>query len=352
MDLKKLRHDDWNSYFSGRWSVLSASYWGITYAKQPFSKLADRFVSDTVLVCKETNGLSGYFRSSQTDTFSQELADSIKSDPNAVAYICDNLKSKADNFLAFVDEYIGKDISLAKYLEFQETLEDYYIFHIQNKYAPEKMTAEMLEEYFPLFESARVHAEPVFMRSEELMRELAKIHASKTGDEPGLILSMVDKEFHEYLKEGTMPDKRLLKDRHINTALVTQNHNTEAITGSQFKEVEELLKKKKVSTISGTIAYPGKVEGIARIVFDPTKADHFREGEVLVTKMTRPDYLPLMKKAIAFVTDGGGVLCHAAIVARELKKPCLIGTQVATEQIKDGDRIVVDADKGTITTVK
>lgn len=59
-----------------------------------------------------------------------------------------------------------------------------------------------------------------------------------------------------------------------------------------------------------------------------------------------------MKKAAAFVTDEGGMLCHAAIVARELKKPCIIGTKFATQILRDGDLVEVDANRGIITILK
>jgi pyruvate,water dikinase len=67
--------------------------------------------------------------------------------------------------------------------------------------------------------------------------------------------------------------------------------------------------------------------------------------------MTDPHYLPIMKKAAAFVTDEGGLLCHAAIVARELKKPCVISTKVATKIFKDGDLVEVDANRGIIRKI-
>ena len=59
-----------------------------------------------------------------------------------------------------------------------------------------------------------------------------------------------------------------------------------------------------------------------------------------------------MKRAIAFVTDEGGITCHAAIIAREMKKPCIIGTKVATKILKDGDMVEVDANKGTVKIIK
>ena len=68
--------------------------------------------------------------------------------------------------------------------------------------------------------------------------------------------------------------------------------------------------------------------------------------------MTRPEFLPLMKKASAFVTDAGGLLSHAAIVARELKKPCILATENASKVIKNGDFIEVDANKGIVRILK
>ena len=76
---------------------------------------------------------------------------------------------------------------------------------------------------------------------------------------------------------------------------------------------------------------------------------HFREGNILVSNTTNPDYITAMHKAKAFVTDDGGITCHAAIVARELKKPCIVGTKIATRVLKDGDMVDVDANKGIIS---
>jgi pyruvate,water dikinase len=77
-----------------------------------------------------------------------------------------------------------------------------------------------------------------------------------------------------------------------------------------------------------------------------------KEGNILVTTMTTPDFVPLMQKAAAIVTDIGGLLSHAAIVSREMKKPCIIGTHVATKILKDGNIVEVDAIKGIVRKVK
>ena len=75
------------------------------------------------------------------------------------------------------------------------------------------------------------------------------------------------------------------------------------------------------------------------------------KGDVLVCDMTSPIYLPLMARAGAIITNRGGVTCHAAIVARELNVPCIIGTKNATEILKCGDLVEVDADHGVVTII-
>ncbi len=98
--------------------------------------------------------------------------------------------------------------------------------------------------------------------------------------------------------------------------------------------------------VKGQTALGGKVSGIVKIILDPANADHFNEGDILVTAMTRPDYTHLLNKAAAVITDGGGILCHAAIVAREIGIPTIVGTEIATQVFKNGDHIEVDADQG------
>jgi pyruvate,water dikinase len=65
--------------------------------------------------------------------------------------------------------------------------------------------------------------------------------------------------------------------------------------------------------------------------------------------MTSPEFVHAMKLSAAIVANEGGVLCHAAIMSRELRKPCIIGTKIATDVIKTGDMVEVDADKGVVT---
>ncbi len=104
--------------------------------------------------------------------------------------------------------------------------------------------------------------------------------------------------------------------------------------------------------LKGQIASKGKINGTVRIILDSENYKDFNDGDILVTSMTRPEFLPLMKKAGAVITNEGGVTCHAAIVSRELKIPCIIGTKIATLFLKDGDKVEVDANTGTIKVIK
>ena len=73
-----------------------------------------------------------------------------------------------------------------------------------------------------------------------------------------------------------------------------------------------------------------------------------QKGNILVTSMTRVEFVPLMRKAKAIITNEGGIACHAAIVSRELNIPCIIGTKVATDRLKDGDKVGLDLKNGEI----
>lgn len=100
--------------------------------------------------------------------------------------------------------------------------------------------------------------------------------------------------------------------------------------------------------ISGLAASPGMATGRVRVLSAPSAGERFCDGEVLVATMTNPDWVPTMRRAAALVTDGGGMTCHAAIVARELGVPCVVGTRRATQVLRDGELITVDGAGGRV----
>jgi phosphohistidine swiveling domain-containing protein len=111
--------------------------------------------------------------------------------------------------------------------------------------------------------------------------------------------------------------------------------------------------KMKKDELEGLVVYAGNKAISGRVFVIRTASDlkKFPKGRILVTSMTAPEYITAIRKARAIVTDTGGITCHAAIVSRELKVPCIVGTKIATRVLKDGDRVEVDATRGTVRKI-
>jgi len=125
----------------------------------------------------------------------------------------------------------------------------------------------------------------------------------------------------------------------------------------QTRPVTTLKPKEKIKTLpkieaqailTGVAASPGIAVGPVRIVPESSQIDRVQNGDILVAEMTTPDFVPAMKRAVAIVTDRGGRTAHAAIVSRELGVPCIVGTEVATKVLSDGQEITVDGYRGEV----
>lgn len=148
-----------------------------------------------------------------------------------------------------------------------------------------------------------------------------------------------------------------LKNRRRTYVYLVKNLKKTLFSGIKANIIESELKEKHKQIIQGAVAYKGLVRGIVKIVdiknlkmLNQFMTD-FKSGDVLVTSMTQPNIVPVMSKASAIITDQGGMISHAAIIAREMKKPCIVGTKVATQILKNGDLVEVDANKGTVRII-
>lgn len=122
------------------------------------------------------------------------------------------------------------------------------------------------------------------------------------------------------------------------------------LIGDETKEWKEILTPKTNHTkiIKGNCASKGKVTGKVRILLNASENDKLEDGEVLVTYMTSPDFMSAVRRCAAIVTNLGGITSHAAIISRELRIPCVVGTKNATEVLKTGDIVEVDANIGVV----
>ena len=131
----------------------------------------------------------------------------------------------------------------------------------------------------------------------------------------------------------------------VQTRPITTLENKEA--GGGKRELEEENKKKTV-LLTGISACPGIATGPVKIIHSPKEIGKVTKGDILVTEMTTPDFVPALRDVVAIITDRGGQTSHAAIVSRELGVPCIVGTQTATKVLKTGQFVTVNGKTGEI----
>lgn len=155
-------------------------------------------------------------------------------------------------------------------------------------------------------------------------------------------------EVIEILSGKLSYSKELVRGRD-NFILQIEEEGVKLVLGGHAVEEKQYF---NLIEVKGQVAKSGKVQGRVKIVLTPKECSKVQKGDILVATMSTPDFLPAMGKAAAFVTDIGGITCHAAIVAREMNKPCIIGTEIATKVFKDGDLVEVDAEKGIVRKLR
>jgi len=148
--------------------------------------------------------------------------------------------------------------------------------------------------------------------------------------------------------------KNLVKQRQKGWAILMWKGKIRTIIGT--KEIIETMERFQIispgsamqTAVKGNIACRGKAIGKVKVVRKLSELSKVEKGDILVTKMTTPDYMVAINKAAAIVTDEGGITCHAALVAREANLPCIIGTKNATQILNDNDLVEVDAIEGIV----
>lgn len=161
-------------------------------------------------------------------------------------------------------------------------------------------------------------------------------------------------EIKDLLVERKRADIKEIKKRAKGYLLYSNNEGNIILSGQAMREI----KKKFVIGRSilkysnhGQIAYVGKALGPARIIFNKEELKKLKDGEILITSSTTPDYVPFLKRAKAIITEEGGILCHAAVISRELHIPCIIGVKAATKNFQNGDLVEISLE-GKITILK
>ncbi|MDD5731767.1 MAG: PEP-utilizing enzyme [Patescibacteria group bacterium] len=163
-------------------------------------------------------------------------------------------------------------------------------------------------------------------------------------------------ELYELFQKGEIDKIKQEIKKNKEVLMLFKNGKCTKLFGSAITRfLKNNVIKEKVglmTELKGSCAFPGSLQGVVKIINGVEDIPKIKSGEILVAHQTNPDVVMAMKKASGFITDLGGITCHAAIVAREMKKPCIVGTKVATRVLKDGDIVEVDAEKGVVKILK
>ncbi|HBU06644.1 MAG TPA: hypothetical protein DEB09_01010 [Candidatus Magasanikbacteria bacterium] len=170
----------------------------------------------------------------------------------------------------------------------------------------------------------------------------------------GLILYMNCQEICDSLKKGdTIISVSDLKKRCQFNVLMSINGKVNFYIGKQAIEISNNLvnKNNEKEIILGRASFLGKVRGVVRIAYTVNDLKNLSKNTILVTPMTAVSFVSYLNNVIGIITDEGGLTCHASIISRELKIPCVVGTRIATKVLKNGDKIELDANNGKINFV-
>ncbi|MFA6161657.1 MAG: PEP-utilizing enzyme [Patescibacteria group bacterium] len=316
-----------------------------------------------ILHCYYVNGRmqkehsSGHVYFSKADSFARYIERSqamIEKMQKAEAdFFCKDLKSLTDK--EFYDVFDGFRVLLKDFTALYTRTEAEKLKKFEG--TKDKKIKEELFKVGKIRFELRKSVESIFhILLGDVLKEIARRFKIKSKD-----WFFYDCAEAQSLFNGRKVSPRVIMQRQKGYAVLNINGKRELLVGNDYKKAWALVKKMTVQDdkkiLRGLVAQPGKVKGKVELILHNVrnlskKVNAFKVGNILVTEMTTPATVVACKKAAAIITDEGGVLCHAAIISRELKRPCIVGTKIATQVLHDGDEVEVDADKGTVIIIK
>lgn len=230
-----------------------------------------------------------------------------------------------------------------------------------------KMQAAIIQEYNlskelqEFFEAAqeivyvKYFRKGIFAESYYCVEFLLQAIAQRLGLSLDDVRAMIDYEVCTALEEGLgNKEREEIQQRQHAAGLVSDKGRTHIIAAEHLKPIiqKNVVKEEYQNELRGQVACTGTVSGKVCIINDEKELRKMQEDNILVSIMTNPNMFPAMKIAKGIITDVGGLSCHAAIVARELQIPCIVGTKNATKVLKDGMLVELDSETGTVKIIK
>jgi phosphohistidine swiveling domain-containing protein len=260
-----------------------------------------------------------------------------------------------ENFIEFIRDHLKKDIDSEKKLqEIKEKKQK--TKQLKEQYITETNPDEFNKEIINLAGKV-VWAKPrrkdyqskTYYHLEKLQREIAERLSLTLKEVRHMPLEDIEKALN-----GEEINKTKIQETINCHAVVPDGNKIKILYGKEAEYFYNTYVKKEnkeieqTDIIKGACACKGKARGIVKVINKKEDMQKMNEGDILVSSATTPSIIAAMRKAAAFITDEGGLTCHAAIVSRELNTPCVVGTKIATRLLKDGDFVEVDAENGLV----
>jgi phosphohistidine swiveling domain-containing protein len=337
-----------------RWEKRSAVPFSLTtcsYIAQQYyydmKEFADGNFYEHFLFIIKNKMATAYHIASENDDVVQKIAEKHFSSISDAKNMCRNFRVLSDTLMQELNHPTEYFFDKGNFRRFEKMIGEYLPNYLCFMRAVDFLSEDMKDEIFPLLEAGRNYTEPVYGLIDKKIRDIAE-HAARSFAVDSFYLT--NQELRDIILFEKSVNADEVHDRKSICGVYSENGNVVLLTVEQVEEFERTLQQAvgDKDEVSGACAVAGNASGRVKIVLNPNTAVNFEDGDILVAEMTRPDFLPLMQRAAAIVTDAGGILCHAAITARELGIPCVIGTKVATSVFHDGDVVEVDAERGIV----
>ena len=340
--IEKIQKEEWQKDWEGAFSILSTSIAQDEHFLELMQELAGGSLWSIFATHKQ--GVTGaWFPIKDYEAFGTHLARRF-SGVDGAEELAKLFKDAADEVRSCIKQdpeafFQSVEASL-------HTFRTYTVYQNSTKILSNFLPADADPRIPHILEEARKYSETFFQDNETYMLELARFIGLRTGYTPELLLVASISELRTGYEGNPLPSIEDLKARQEGCGFIITHGQSYFISEVEVRSIEDTwFSGASGDSVQGKSAFSGKVTGRCRVILNFKGAD-IEEGDILVTGMTDPNFVPLMKKAGAIVTDGGGMLSHAAIVSRELKVPCIVGTKLATKMFRDGDVVEVDAERG------
>lgn len=283
----------------------------------------------------------------------------------------DNLYKSFKNIESTINKYKNKSLTQKQIIEFISLLKQYRIYYTKAEFFYTDLAFEKKEQFpnikenFKSFEKfkldGRDYLNKIFFVPNSIFSVFIKIISKQFKIPYNDLLSYSYDDLINLYKNKKV-QRKIVRQRQEAYLIYTDKKKIKFISGQKAKDfIKSVLSKEKYSSVfSGKIANKGKVTAKAKVIKMALSnysrvskiIDKMEQGQVLVVETTEPAIIIACKKASAIVTNQGGMMSHAAIISRELNIPCIVGTNIATDVIKDGDLVEVDADKGIVKIIR